>query len=157
MKNKYIRRFIGIFSLLVVFSISGCSSNTTTKATNSVENKSSSKVVKDTVSSTDTKTDTKVDMELKLEKEYSSWDKIPKELSEEGQIWRLQKATLMSSGTIKAIFLKKEIDNIYNGELTKIYQDWSAIPKEISENDHTWKLVRARLIDEQIEAVFKEK
>ena len=157
MKNKYIRIFIAIFSLLVVFSISGCSSNTTNKATNSVESKSSSKGVKDTVSSTDTKTDTKVDMELKLEKEYSSWDKIPKELSEEGNIWRLQRANLMSSGTIKAIFLKKETENIYNGELTKIYPDWSALPKEISENDHTWKLVRARLIDKRIEAVFIEK
>lgn len=157
MKDKYIRLFIGIFSLLVVFSISGCSSNTTNKATDSVENKSASKVVKDTFSSTDTKTDAKVDMELKLEKKYSSWDKIPKELSEEGQIWILQEANLMSSGTIEAIFLKKETDNIYNGEITKIYQDWSAIPKEISENDHTWKLVMARLVDKQIEAVFKEK
>lgn len=96
-------------------------------------------------------------MELKLEKEYSSWDKIPKELSEENQLWVLQEANLMSSGTIKAIFLKKATDNIYNGEITKIYQDWSDIPKEISENNHTWKLVRARLVEEQIEAVFKEK
>ncbi|EOT39575.1 hypothetical protein [Enterococcus columbae] len=153
-------KLFGYMVLLSLFFVAGCSNQATKKEASTSNHTTNSNILESSSTTTElAKEINEADEEIieTIDKVYSSWDSIPKEINENNQIWQLQRAVLLENNSIQATFFKKNPIEIFNGKLTKSYSNWNDVKKEITINGKNWRLVSARLVADKVEADYTEK
>lgn len=155
-------KLFGYMVLLSLFFVAGCSNQATKKEASTSNHTTNSNILESSSTTTElAKEINETDEEIieTIDKVYSSWDSIPKEINENNQIWQLQRAVLLENNSIQATFFKKNPINkeIFNGKLTESYSNWNDVKKEITINGKSRRLVSARLVADKAEAYYTEK
>ena len=89
-----------------------------------------------------------------ISKTYQSLSDIPKTLTEEKQTWQLLSVHFKKENQLEATFIPETDHTQAKDEWTEKYTDLKAIPKTITQANHSYHLIRVQLIGEVFEATF---
>lgn len=137
-----------LVSIGLLFILAGCQST----ASKSAETHESTQ--KTSLSSTTTTSNTQKTATQTLSKTYQSLSDIPKTLTEEKQTWQLLSVHFKKENQLEATFIPETDHTQAKDEWTEKYTDLKAIPKTITQANHTYHLIRVQLIGEVFEATF---
>lgn len=137
-----------LLSIGLLFILAGCQS-TTSKSAETHES-----TQKTSLSSTTTTSNTQKTATQTLSKTYQSLSDIPKTLTEEKQTWQLLSVHFKKENQLEATFIPETDHTQAKDEWTEKYTDLKAIPKTITQANHTYHLIRVQLIGEVFEATF---
>ena len=129
-----------LVSIGLLFILAGCQStaNKSTKTQTDTQKTSlSSTSPSNTTTSNTQKTATQT-----LSKTYQSLSDIPKTLTEEKQTWQLLSVHFKKENQLEATFIPETDHTQAKDEWTEKYTDLKAIPKTITQANHTYHLIR---------------
>lgn len=141
-----------LVSIGLLFILAGCQSTASKSAETheSTQKTSSSR----TVPSNSTTTSTQQATTQTLSKTYQSLSDIPKTLTEKKQTWQLLSVNVKKENQLEATFIPETFYTQVKDEWTEKYTDLKAIPKTVTQANHTYHLIRVQLIGEVFEATF---
>lgn len=141
-----------LLSIGLLFILTGCQSTASKSAEihESIQKTSLSR----TVPSNSTTTSTQQATTQTLSKTYQSLSDIPKTLTEEKQTWQLLSVHFKKENQLETTFIPETDHTQAKDEWTEKYTDLKAIPKTITQANHTYHLIRVQLIGEVFEATF---
>ncbi|CAI3405862.1 hypothetical protein CIRMBP1273_01685 [Enterococcus cecorum] len=147
------RQFLSfLVSIDLLFILAGCQSTASKSAETheSTQKTSSSR----TVPSNSTITSTQQATTQTISKTYQSLSDIPKTLTEEKQTWQSLSVNVEKENQLEATFIPETFYTQAKDEWTEKYTDLKAIPKTMTQANHTYHLIRVQLIGEVFEATF---
>ena len=147
------RQFLSfLVSIDLLFILAGCQSTASKSAEihESIQKTSLSR----TVPSNSTTTSTQQATTQTISKTYQSLSDIPKTLTEEKQTWQLLSVNVKKEKQLEATFIPETDHTQAKDEWTEKYTDLKAIPKTVTQANHTYHLIRVQLIGEVFEATF---
>lgn len=141
-----------LVSIGLLFILAGCQST----ANKSAETHESTQKTSEssTVPSNTTTSNTQKTATQTLSKTYQSLSDIPKTLTEEKQTWQLLSVDVKNENQLEATFIPETDHTQAKDEWTEKYTDLKAIPKTITQANHSYHLIRVQLIGEVFEATF---
>lgn len=141
-----------LLSIGLLFILTGCQSI----ASKSAETHESTQKTSEssTVTSNTTTSNTQKTATQTLSKTYQSLSDIPKILTEEKQTWQLLSVDVKNENQLEATFIPETDHTQAKDEWTEKYTDLKAIPKTITQANHTYHLIRVQLIGEVFGATF---
>lgn len=137
--------------MVYFFILSGCQS-TASKSTETQTD--TQKTSLSTALSNSTTTSTQQATTQTLSKTYQSLSDIPKTLTEEKQTWQLLSVHFKKENQLEATFIPETDHTQAKDEWTEKYSDLKAIPKMITQANHSYHLISVQLIGEVFEATF---
>lgn len=141
-----------LLSIGLLFILVGCQSTASKSAeTHETTQKTS---LSGTTPSTTTTSNTQKTATQTLSKTYQSLSDIPKTLTEENQTWQLLSVNVKKEKQLEATFIPETDYTQAKDEWTEKYTDLKAIPKTITQANHTYHLIKVQLIGEVFEATF---
>lgn len=147
------RQFLSfLVSIDLLFILAGCQS-TASKSAETHESTQKTSLSR-TVPSNSTTTSTQQATTQTLSKTYQSLSDIPKTLTEEKQTWQLLSVHFKKENQLETIFIPETDHTQAKDEWTEKYTDLKAIPKTMTQADHSYHLIRVQLIGEVFEATF---
>lgn len=140
-----------LLSIGLLFILTGCQS---TASKSDETHESTQKTSLSTALSNSTTTSTQQATTQTLSKTYQSLSDIPKTLTEEKQTWQLLSVDVKNENQLEATFIPETDHTQAKDEWTEKYTDLKAIPKTITQANHSYHLIRVQLIGEVFEATF---
>ena len=140
-----------LLSVGLLFILAACQS-TASKSTETQTD--TQKTSLSTALSNSTTTSTQQATTQTLSKTYQSLSDIPKTLTEEKQTWQLLSINVKKENQLEATFIPETFQTQTNDEWTEKYTDLKAIPKMITQANHSYHLISVQLIGEAFEATF---
>ena len=140
-----------LLSIGLLFILTGCQ-GTASKSAETHE--STQKTSLSTALSNSTTTSTQQATTQTISKTYQSLSDIPKTLTEEKQTWQLLSVNVKNENQLEATFIPETDHTQAKDEWTEKYTDLKAIPKTVTQANHTYHLIRVQLIGEVFEATF---
>ena len=141
-----------LLSIGLLFILTGCQSIASKSAETHESTQKTS--LSRTVPSNSTTTSTQQATTQTLSKTYQSLSDIPKTLTEKKQTWQLLSVNVKKENQLEATFIPETFYTQAKDEWTEKYTDLKAIPKTITQANHTYHLIRVQLIGEVFEATF---
>ena len=141
-----------LVSIGLLFILEGCQSTASKSAETHESTQKTS--LSSTTPSTTTTSNTQKTATQTLSKTYQSLSDIPKTLTEEKQTWQLLSVHFKKENQLEATFIPETDHTQAKDEWTEKYTDLKAIPKTITQANHTYHLIRVQLIGEVFEATF---